>query len=311
MSELLEKSISEAQSELKTIRDILRFGLSLFNKYNLFYGHGTTNSYDEVIYLILHNLALPVDFDLNIFMDTVLLKTELNSILNNFVTRIKSHKPAPYITNQAFLQGYRFYIDERSIIPRSFIPEILLNDIINPWLEKIYVSNILDLCTGNGSIAIIASDYFPEAKVFATDIDSSALEIAQINVRDYSLDNRITIVQSDLFKNIPMHKFNIIFSNPPYVDKRRMELLTEEYKYEPQIALYGGENGLQFVKDIINNALNFLSQDGILIVEIGDNKEELEACYEHLGFTWLETQNNQGFVFLLTYEQIDNYFKIN
>ena len=309
MIELLEQRISQAQNELKSIRDIVRFGVSLFNKHELYYGHGTTNCYDEVVYLTLYTLNLPIDIDLEIIFNALLLKSEISNILENFTQRVKFAKPVPYIINQAIIQGYSFYIDERAIIPRSFIPEILLNNILSPWLQSINVANVLDLCTGNGSIAIISSEYFPQTQILAADIDANALEVAKINIKDYGLENNITLVVSDLFKNIPEIKFDIIFSNPPYVDKDGMARLTTEYKHEPQHALYGGEDGLKFVKQIVNNAINYLSSDGILVVEIGDNKKILEYNYPKMPFTWLETASDQGFVFLLTHKQLNDYFK--
>ncbi len=311
MNDSLDLQILEAQNELKSVRDIIRFGISLFNQYKLFYGHGTDNIFDEVVYLVLSSLHLPLDFDLNIIYDSAILRSELNIILKNFTQRVKLRKPAPYITNQALIQNYYFYIDERAIIPRSFIPEILLNDLLTPWIQNINVSKILDLCTGNGSIAIIASEYFPEANVIATDIDENAMQVAQINIKEYLLEHKIKLIKSDLFKNIPKTKFDLILSNPPYVDGEAMKNLTTEYKYEPMHALYGGEDGLRFASDIINNALCYLSSNGLLVVEIGDNKEQLEFLYQGMPFTWFDTKNAQGFVFVLTYEQLSNYFENN
>jgi ribosomal protein L3 glutamine methyltransferase len=309
MTNKIEQQIKDAHSNLNSINDFIRFGVSLFNQHDLFYGHGTTNVYDEVVYLILHSLNLPLD-KLEPFINAKLLANEKTLILNRFKQRVVEKLPAAYITNHAQIQNYSFYVDKRVIIPRSFIPEILLNDDLVPWINNLEnVNNILDLCTGNGSIAIIASDYFATAQVVAADISSEALEVASININNYQLQQKIQLIKSDLWTNIPDIKFDIIFSNPPYVDKLRMDSIKDEYLHEPKIALYGGDSGLDLVVEIINKASSFLTNDGILVVEIGDNQNELEELFPNLPFMWLNTTSGDGFVFLLTKTELDAYFK--
>ena len=294
----------EAHSKLKTVRDFLRFGISLFNEHNLFYGHGTTNVYDEVVYLILATLNLPLDI-LEPYLDAVILESEAILILDRFKKRAIDAIPAPYLTNEAIIQGYSFYVDERVIIPRSFIPEILLNDGLTPFIEHVeLVHDVLDLCTGNGSIAVIAADYFYDSEVIAVDIDNDALDVAAINIERYDMADRVTLLQSDLWNNLENKKFDLILTNPPYVDKLRMDTLSPEYLHEPEHALFGGDGGLDLVIKILQNACQYLNPNGVLVVEMGDNKEELEYIYPNLPFTWLTTASGDGFVFAITYEDL-------
>ena len=296
--------ISEAQNKLKTVRDLVRFGVSLFNQHKLFYGHGTTNPHDEAVYLILHSLNLPLDV-LEPYLDARLLESEVKFILQCFHKRAVNCTPAPYITNHALFQGYDFYVDERVIIPRSFIPEIMLNDGLLPWVEHPeLVRSVLDLCTGNGSIATIAADYFYDSEVIASDIDNDALEVATINIKNHQLEDRVSLISSDLFENLEGYKFDLILTNPPYVDQRCMDELTAEYLFEPQHALSGGESGLELVEQILNQAPDFLTEHGVLVVEMGDNKEDLEDLYPNLPFTWLDTTSGDGFVFILTRQDL-------
>lgn len=304
----VDSLLKEAGNKLKTVRDVLRFGISLFNQHDLYYGHGTTNVYDEVVYLILQSLNLPLDV-LEPYLDAVLLESEIELILGRFKKRAVDGVPSAYITKEAILQGYSFYVDERVIIPRSFIPEIILNDGLKPWIEhEELVHSVLDLCTGNGSIAIIAADYFYDSEVVASDIDKNALAVAEINVNRHGLKDRVSLIESDLFVNLGSEKFDLILTNPPYVDKERMDSLTKEYLFEPRHALAGGDSGLELVNKILNEAKQYLTQCGILVVEMGDNCIELEELYPGLDFTWLSTESGDGFVFVLTYSQLKEYF---
>lgn len=306
---IVDTLISQALANLKTIRDWLRFGVSLFNQNELFYGHGTSNAHDEVVYLILNSLNLPLHM-LEPYLDAIILDDEAKLIANRFKQRVVAKIPAPYITGEAIIQGYSFYVDERAIIPRSFIPEVLLANKLLPWLEPMdSVDTVLDLCTGNGSIAVIAADYFSESKIIAADIDANALEIAKINIAKYALESQISLVQSDLWENLPPQRFDVILSNPPYVDQLRMEQLNQEYLHEPQHALSGGIDGLKFIHKILKNAAAYLHDHGILVVEMGDNRCELEAIYPELFFTWLDTESGDGIIFVLTATQLQSYFK--
>ncbi len=298
----------EAQQKLSTIADCIRFAVTQFNSHALYFGHGTSNAYDEAVYLVLHTLRLPLD-QINPYLNSILLKHEIENIINVIKKRCLHKIPSAYITNEAFLQGYSFYIDERAIIPRSFIGEIILSNYLNPWIEHPeLIHSVLDLCTGNGSLAIIAADYFYESNVIAIDIDKNALEIANINIERHNLQNRIKTIQSNLFDNLENLniKFDLIVTNPPYVDQSRMKSLPSEYLHEPEIALAGGENGLTFIDNILANAKNYLNDFGVLVVEMGDNKKELEAAYPNIYFNWLNIRD--GFVFVLSKDELDTYF---
>lgn len=297
----------EAQKKLSTIADCIRFAVSQFNAYELFFGHGTLNAYDEAVYLILHTLKLPLN-QLEPYLNARLLDHEIENIINVIKIRCLKRLPSAYITNEAFLKEYSFYIDERAIIPRSFIAEIILNDNLAPWIEHPeLVHNILDLCTGNGSLAVIAADYFYDSNVIASDIDTNALAIANINIERHNLKNRIKVIQSNLFENLQGLQFDLIITNPPYVDQKRIDSLPPEYLHEPQIALTGGNNGLVFIDNILTTAKNHLTDFGILVVEMGDNRKELEDSYPKFAFNWLNLQND-GVVFVLTKNELDNYF---
>jgi ribosomal protein L3 glutamine methyltransferase len=224
--------------------------------------------------------------------------------------RVIDRLPAPYITGVANFQGYQFHVDSRVIIPRSYIIELLNNGQFDQFIEHTeLVHNILDLCTGNGSIAIAAANHFYGSEVVASDIDDAALEVAQINIEQYQLEDIITCIKSDLFTNLTKYKgkFDIIFTNPPYVDQTRMELLPIEYTHEPQLSLAGGASGLDFVDNILANAKDYLTDFGILVVEMGDNQQELEEKYPNLDFKWLPTNDGDGFIFVLTRADLNDF----
>jgi ribosomal protein L3 glutamine methyltransferase len=295
---------------LFTIRDYIRYAVTQFRHNQLFFGHGTTNAFDEAVALVLQSLNLPSD-QLEPYLDARLLDEEKELIEARIKERTVKRIPLPYITNEAYLQGYSFYVDKRVIIPRSFIAEIILGDQLSPWIEHIELVNYaLDLCTGNGSLATIMADYFYAAEVIASDISSDALAVATINLQRHEVDKRVRLIESDLFNNLDGYfsKFDLIVSNPPYVDSGRMESLALEYEYEPVIALAGGSNGLVLVDRILRQAKYYLSEFGILVVEMGDNREELETMYPDLPFTWLETQSGDGFVFVLSKADLQDYF---
>lgn len=303
--------LEEAKDELKTMRDFLRFAVSLFTKSKLYYGHGTIEPYEEALYLICHTMSLPIDLskdDLDVYLDAKLLKSEITELLDVIKKRAVDKMPAPYIINRAICQGYEFYVDERVIIPRSFIPEIILEDGLQEWVEHPeVVHNVLDLCTGNGSIAVIAHDYFYDSHVVAADIDDNALEVARININNYGIEDEVDVVKSDLFNSLSSYKgiFDVILTNPPYVDTECMSNLTAEYEYEPKIALDGGKDGLILIDRILKEAGEYLTDFGILVVEMGDNVEELVAKYPSVEFKWLDTKSGDGFVFVLTKKDLE------
>ncbi|PWB60112.1 MAG: 50S ribosomal protein L3 N(5)-glutamine methyltransferase [Nitrosomonadales bacterium] len=295
---------TDAKSQLSTVRDLLRFAVSRFNEANLFFGHGTQNAYDEAAYLILHSLHLPLD-TLEPFLDARLTSAELESVLNILERRTKERIPSAYLTHEAWLGDFRFYVDERVIVPRSFIAE-LLREQLSPWVEDPeIVTSALDLCTGSGCLAILMAHAFPNADIDAADISPDALEVAQRNVSDYGLEQHIRLVQSDLFSNLGEQHYDVIISNPPYVNAPSVEALPPEYRHEPELALGSGEDGLDAIRIILREAPKHLNPGGILVVEIGHNRDALEMAFPELPFSWLETSAGDEFVFLLRREQME------
>ncbi len=289
---------SSATSELHTVRDFLRFAVSRFHQAELFFGHGSSVAYDEAAYLILHTLHLPLD-RLEPFLDARLTSSERTEVLNIIQRRVEERIPAAYLTNEALLGEYSFYVDERVIVPRSFIAELLRQG-MNPWIpDPEIVSAVLDMCTGSGCLAIVAAHEFPYAHVDAVDLSPDALEVAAINVADYELQNRVELIQSDLFSQLAGRKYDLIISNPPYVDAPSVAELPAEYLHEPKMSLGSGEDGLDATRIILEHAAEHLSDNGILVVEIGHNREILEAAYPNLPFTWLDVTAGDQFVFML------------
>ena len=289
---------SEAANHLRTVRDHLRFAVSHFNQAKLFFGHGSNDAYDEAAYLILHTLHLPLD-RLEPFLDAQLTDGERTAVLNIIQQRVEKRIPAAYLTHQAMLGDFSFYVDERVIVPRSFIAE-LLTEQLSPWIvEPEAVVNVLDLCTGSGCLAILAAHAFPYASVDAVDLSPAALAVAERNVADYQLRDRVSLVESDLFAKLGGKKYDLIISNPPYVDAESVAALPQEYLHEPTLALGSGHDGLDTTRIILKHAAQHLSENGVLIVEIGHNRDVLEAAYPNLPFTWLDVSAGDEFVFML------------
>ena len=288
-----------ADQHLKTVRDVLRFAVSHFNAAELSFGHGLANAYDEAAYLILHTLHLPID-RLDPFLDAKLLPDEITKLLSMLEKRVQQRVPAAYLTHEAWLGEHRFYVDERVIVPRSFIAE-LLPDALTPWLPDVLgVRSALDLCTGSGCLAVLLADHYPNADVDAVDQSAEALEVAQRNVNDYGFEEEIRLVKSDLFAALKGCRYDLIVSNPPYVNGASMAKLPPEYRHKPQLALSSGDHGLDHVREILRAAPEHLEPDGILVVEIGHNRAALDAAYPNLPFIWLDTASGADFVFLLT-----------
>ncbi len=289
---------SEASASLKTLRDCLRFSVSRFSEAELSFGHGSESAFDEASYLILHTLHLPLD-QLEPFLDARLTQSEIYDVLDIIERRTEQRIPAAYLTNQAWLGDLSFYVDERVIVPRSFIAELLREQLF-PWIEsQDGVVSVLDMCTGSGCLAILAAHAFPFAAIDATDISPDALDVAQYNITDYGLDDRIDLIESDLFAGIKGKRYDLIISNPPYVDAKTVEAFPQEYKHEPELALGSGQDGLDATRIILDNAAQHLTENGILIVEIGHNRDALEAAYPTLPFTWLDVSAGDEFVFML------------
>jgi ribosomal protein L3 glutamine methyltransferase len=293
----------EAKTQLQTVRDLLRFAVSRFNDAGLFFGHGSGSAYDEAVYLVLHTLHLPLD-QLEPFLDARLTTVELDQVLGIVRRRATEKIPAAYLTNEAWLGDFSFYVDERVIVPRSFIAE-LLREHLAPWIEEPgNVHSALDLCTGSGCLAVLLAHAFENAAIDAADISHEALQVAQKNVSDYDLGHRISLVHSDLFAALAGRHYDLIISNPPYVSAKSMAALPEEYLHEPRSALASGEDGLEATRAILLQASDYLTDRGILIVEIGHNRPSLEQAFPLTPFTWLETSAGDEFVFLLRRDQL-------
>ena len=293
---------SPATLHLRTVRDVLRFAVSEFNRAGLFFGHGSDNAHDEAAYLILHSLDLPLD-RLDPYLDAVLLPAERHDLLAQIQRRVTERLPVAYLTHQAWQGEFEFYVDERVIVPRSFIYE-LLGDGLRPWIEyDELVHRALDLCTGSGCLAVQMAYHYPDAEIDAVDISLDALEVAAINVEDYGLEERINLIHTDLFEGLE-GTYDLIVSNPPYVDAESVAELPPEYLHEPELSLGSGDDGLDAARQILLYAAKYLNPKGVLLVEIGHNREVLEQAYPELPFTWLETSGGDGFVFLLTREQL-------
>ncbi|HEX8606948.1 MAG TPA: 50S ribosomal protein L3 N(5)-glutamine methyltransferase, partial [Pseudoduganella sp.] len=269
-----------------TPRDLLRYATTRFNTEQLFFGHGSAEAFDEAAYLVLHTLKLPLD-KLDPFLDARLLPDEIQRVLAVIERRAVERIPAAYITNEAWLGSYRFYVDERTIVPRSYIAE-LIPEYFSPWVnDPEGITSVLELCTGSGCLAIMMADAFPDADVDAVDISPDALDVARRNVETYKLQDRVNLVQSDLYAGLPPKKYDLIITNPPYVNSGSMAQLPQEYRHEPQIALDGGADGMDLVRRIVAGAAERLTPEGILVVEIGNEAEYAEAAFGHLGLTWL------------------------
>src|SRR5690349_23553297 len=293
----------EAPAVLRTPRDVLRFAVSRFHEADLAFGHGTDNAYDEAAYLLLHTLHLPLD-RLEPFLDAKLTAAERAEFGALLGRRIDERVPAAYLTHEAWLGDFRFHVDERVLIPRSFIAELLPDGLAPHIGDAASVKSALDLCTGSGCLAVLLAHAFEAADIDAADISSDALAVAQRNVSDYGLAGRINLIRSDLFDNLPEKSYDLIISNPPYVTSMAMEELPREYRHEPALALAGGDDGMDAVRTILREAPRFLQPDGLLVVEVGHNRENAEAAFPRMPFVWLSAPSVADSVFLLRREEL-------
>jgi ribosomal protein L3 glutamine methyltransferase len=289
--------------ELETVRDWLRWAVTRFSEAGIAFGHGTTNAWDEAAYLLLHALSLPQD-RLEPFLDARLTQTERVRVGEVLARRIDARVPAAYLTREAWLGEFRFYVDERVIIPRSFIAE-LLPDGLEPWIpDPAAIRSALDMCTGSGCLAILLAHAYPEADIDAVDLSSDALAVAQRNVADYGLAGRINLIRSDLYANLVEKSYDLVISNPPYVTDRSMEALPPEHRHEPAMALAGGEDGLDAVRGIVRDAPRFLNPGGLLVVEVGHGRAAVEAAFPRMPLVWLTTAGSDDAVFAISREDV-------
>jgi len=293
-------------NNFETIIDFLRFGLSRANEANIYFGHGTDNAWDDLWALILKSLFLPLDID-PLLLQAKLTTKEKMILTRQLERRILSRVPMPYLINEAYFCDLPFFVDERVLIPRSPIAELIKTQ-FEPWVDPNQVHRVLDLCTGSGCIAIACAYAFPDALVDATDISSEALAVATINRKRHDLEETLRLIQSDVFESIPKASYDLIVSNPPYVGSAEMQTLPEEYRHEPALGLLAKNNGLAVVEKILVNAHAYLSDHGILVVEVGNSHEALQMAYPEVPFMWLDFEHGGHGVFLLTAEQVNTYF---
>jgi ribosomal protein L3 glutamine methyltransferase len=293
----------DAQANLRTIRDVLRYAVTRMNEAGVFFGHGQVDAVDEALFLVLRSLQLPTE-RADLFLDAFLTHAEINSLLQAIDQRVRRRTPAAYILREAWLQGYRFYVDERAIVPRSFLAE-LLKDGLAPWVQKAEaVTDVLDMCTGSGCLAIMAADIFEAARVDAVDVSPDALAVARRNIADYQLAGRVTAVQSDLYGDLPSKRYDVILANPPYVTDESMTSLPREYQQEPALALAGGADGMAIVRRVVRGARGYLKRGGLLFVEVGGGRAAAEQALKDVPLTWLTTSDGDDTVFMARQEEL-------
>ncbi|ENM5764396.1 50S ribosomal protein L3 N(5)-glutamine methyltransferase [Vibrio mimicus] len=293
--------VEEAVSELHTLQDMIRWTVSRFNAANLFYGQGTDNAWDEAVQLILPTLYLPIDVPPHV-LSSRLTSSERLRVVERVIKRINDRTPVAYLTNKAWFCGLEFFVDQRVLVPRSPIGELIQNR-FEPWLIE-EPTRIMDLCTGSGCIAIACANAFPEAEVDAIDISVDALQVAEQNIQDHSLEQQVFPIRSDLFRDLPQEQYDLIVTNPPYVDQEDMDSLPSEFRHEPELGLAAGSDGLKLARRILANAPLYLKENGVLVCEVGNSMVHMMEQYPHIPFTWLEFENGGHGVFLLTREQL-------
>lgn len=294
--------------ELQTIRDLVRWGSSRFRESGLTFGHGTDNAFDEALVLVSHALYLPTGFPEH-YLAARVTEEERARVLEIIATRIETRKPAAYLTNEAWFAGLPFYVDESVLVPRSPLAEWIERG-FEPWLEPEHVEHVLDLCTGSGCIAVACAMNFENAHVDAVDISDAAVAVARRNVERHGLQDWVEVIKSDLFDALPAQHYQLIISNPPYVSEEEMAELPAEYRHEPEIGLVAGSQGLDVVVRILAQAADYLTPDGILVVEVGNSEEMLTECFPDVPFLWLEFERGGHGVFLLEAQQLQQYKSI-
>jgi ribosomal protein L3 glutamine methyltransferase len=292
-------------SPLLTIRDFLRFAISRFNEAGLAHGHGATTALDEAAFIILETLHLPID-DINPWLDAKLIASEREKIAALIEARTSTRKPAAYLLHKTYMHGIPFYVDERVIVPRSFIGELMVKGLFDEAglgfdITPENVTSVLDLCTGSGCLAILAANTFHNASIDASDLSQDALDVARINLKNHDMEERIILHQGNLYDAVGGQKFDVIISNPPYVATAEVDAFPPEYAHEPRMAHEGGSDGFDLVRNIIMQAPKHLNKGGGLLCEIGIGRDILEAEFPNLNFFWLDTEEVEGEVFFLKF----------
>jgi ribosomal protein L3 glutamine methyltransferase len=289
-------------NSLATVRDFIRWGANRLGEAGLVFGHGTDNALDESAALVLHALHLGMELPGD-YLEAVLSEAERREVFHLIESRISTRKPAAYLTHEAWFAGLSFYVDERVLVPRSPIAELIINR-FTPWVVPERIDSLLDLCTGSGCIAIACACAFPDAHVLATDISADALAVARENITRHQLAYRVQLLESSLFDRIGERRFDLIVSNPPYVPLTEVQQLPEEFRHEPVLGLSAGEDGLDVVVQILKNASHHLADNGILVVEVGCSQEALVELYPEIAFLWLEFEQGGEGVFMLEQDQL-------
>ncbi len=298
----MQQTSVEIRETLVTVRDYIRWGASRFAEAKLFHGHGTASALDDAAALILHSLHLPYNLSESYFSARI-TNEERHKIIDLINHRITTRTPSAYLMHEAVFAGLSFYVDERVLVPRSPIAELITSQ-FEPWVEPEQVQHVLDLCTGSACIAIACAYAFPEATVDAVDLSEDALAVAKINVAKHELEEQLNLYHSDLFSALPAQKYDLIVSNPPYVAISEWQQLPAEFHAEPEMGFTGGETGLDLVIKILVDAAEYLAEQGILIVEVGSSAETLQTQFPEVPFYWLDFEQGGDGVFLLTAEQV-------
>ena len=304
----MNSTSTDVITTLASIRDYIRWGASQFTAHQVFLGHGTATALDEAAAIVLHTIHQPYNLD-DGYLDSLLTRQEREEIVELINKRISERKPSAYLTHEAIFAGLSFYVDERVLVPRSPIAE-LVEGRFEPWVDEAQVFNILDLCTGGACIAIACAYAFPEAHVDAVEFSADACDVAKINIEKHQLEDQLTLYQSDLFNAVPEKPYDIIVSNPPYVSIDEWEGLPAEFHAEPEMGFKGGVNGLDLVLRILVEASHYMAEQGILIVEVGSSAETLQQLFPDVPFYWLEFERGGDGVFLLTAEQVEQYHSL-
>jgi ribosomal protein L3 glutamine methyltransferase len=302
---MLDQALNHQITHLTTAKDFMRWGASRFMEAKLTYGHGMLTALDESVYLVLRALYLPIDTP-ETYWDGKVEKLEIERILDFLTQRIETRKPAAYITREGWFAGLCFYVDERVLIPRSPIAE-MVEDQFEPWIDANRVTDVLDMCTGSGCIGISCAYAFPDAQIDLSDISLDAVEVSKINIQNHDVSLRVSSIQSDVFDSLKNKRYDIIVSNPPYVDKEDMHALSDEFKHEPELGLASGTDGLNVTQKILAEAGKHLYPDGILVVEVGNSQYALSEKYPSVPFQWIDFDRGGDGVFILTAEQLEQH----
>lgn len=305
---LTDAQLADAEQHLHSLADWIRWAASQFSEHQLYFGHGTDNAWDEAVSLVLPALHLPMDAP-NHLLECKLTQAEKSHLSALIAQRINLRTPVAYLTNQAYFAGMPFYVDERVLVPRSPFAE-LINTQFSPWVsEPQNVTRVLDMCTGSGCIAIALAHAFENALVDAVDISPDALAVAEMNIQDYQLQDRVMPILSDVLSGVGNEQYDLIVANPPYVDADDMADLPSEFHHEPELGLASGDDGLDVTRELLANAAKHLKQNGLLFVEVGNSMVHMDAIFPEAPFTWLEFEHGGLGVFMISKEDLEAYFK--